>query len=139
VQKFKSQIAFTLRNGKAFGIVIFCSLFFALAGPFGSFSALSVADRLLFWAPVVGVAFVIVAISHAIVVHLLKVKDLIRQRMMTYLMFCTVFSPLLYGFILSGPVTWSGEDVSFAILSSWGSASVISRVLRLMGGANCWN
>lgn len=134
MQKFKSQIAFTLRNGKAFGIVTFGCVFFALAGPFGSFSELSAPLRLLFWGPIFVSAFLTFAVSHAILVHLLKVEGLIRQRIMIYLMFSAVFSPLLYGFIVFGPFAWTGLDVSFAVLSSWVllTAGTCSAVFAIM-------
>lgn len=119
MDKFGPQIAATLRNGKAFWTIVFGCIFFAFAGPFGSFSDLSVAYRVMFWVPIFVAAFVLIAVLHAVVVHLMRVENLVRQRITAYLLFSAVFSPLLYGFVLAGPVAWGGADVSFAILSSW--------------------
>ena len=119
MKKIVAQIALTLRDGKAFWTILLGCIFFAFAGPFGSFSELGILDRMLFWGPVFVFAFVMLATSHAVTIHLMNVSGLVKQRLTTYLLFSAFFTPLLYGFLMAGPVRWGGQDASFAILSSW--------------------
>lgn len=119
MKQFGPQILLTLRSGKAFWTISFGCVFFGFAGPFGSFSDLGVGYRLLFWVPVFVTAFVLGAVAHAVVVHLMRVEGTVNQRVMTYLLFSAIFSPLLFGLFMVGPVVWGGANVSFSILSSW--------------------
>ena len=135
MQEFGSQVFAVLRNGKAFWAIFFGCLFFAFAGPFGSFSNLSTVERMIFWVPVFVAAFVIVAIIHATLIRVMPEKAVIRRRILGYLLFSSLFTPMIYGFILSGPVSWGGADLSFAMLASWvlltaGSCTAVLSILN---------
>jgi hypothetical protein len=100
-------------------MVIFGCIFFSFAGPFGSFSDLSVGARLLFWGPVFVGAFLTLAVTHSVVVVFFPGRSLAHSRIINYVIFCGVFSPILFGFLNAGPLAWRVGDISFAILSSW--------------------
>lgn len=119
LKKLSAQVVATVRDPRAFWTILLSCIFFAFAGPFGSFSGLSVGGRLLFWVPVFVGAFLTFAVIHAIVTKGLHVKDRLRRKLMIYLLFCAFFSPPLYAFMIFGPVSWVEPDVSFAALSLW--------------------
>jgi hypothetical protein len=119
LRKFGKQVVQVLTNGRIFAMIAFGCVFFAFAGPFGSFSDLSVGARLLFWFPVFLMAFLVKAVTRTLIVMTFRTRSLVQMRIIGYLVFSGVFSPLFYTFLNLGPVTWGGDDVSFAMLSSW--------------------
>lgn len=119
MQVFRARVIELLRNGQSFWTICFGCIFFAFAGPFGSFDELSTPERLAFWVPVFLAAFVCTAVLYAVVAHFMPEEAVVRRRIVTFLLFTSVFTPMLYLFILSGPLSWGGMDLSFAVLASW--------------------
>lgn len=100
-------------------MVVFGCIFFSFAGPFGSFSELSVGARLLFWGPVFVGAYLTKAITHSIVATFFRDRSLAESRTIDFLIFSAVFSPIIFAFLNAGPGSWGAEDISLAQLSSW--------------------
>lgn len=100
-------------------MVVFGCIFFSFAGPFGSFSELSVSARLLFWIPVFIGAYVTKAVTHSLVMTFFQDRTLAESRIIDFLIFSGVFTPIVFAFLNAGPVSWNADDISFALLSSW--------------------
>ena len=116
---FCDQVLMTLRNFRVFWTIAFGCIFFAFAGPFGSFSSASVAGRIVFWAPVFFLAFPSVAISHAIALHAFRTTNVVLSRIVSYFIFTGLFTPLLYAVFFFGELRMDGGDPSFLRLMSW--------------------
>jgi len=119
LRDFGAQVLLTLKNTKVFWTIAFGCIFFAFAGPFGSFSEAPVTYRFAFWVPVFILAFITVAIVHAITLHVLRVKSLIASRIISYFVFTCLFTPLLYSIFFFGETRMDSGDPSFLIVMSW--------------------
>jgi hypothetical protein len=119
LRNFGLQIAHVLTNGRTLWMVVMGCIFFSFAGPFGSFSDLTVSERALFWGPVFLGSFLTKAITHSFVVTIFHHRPLAQRRTIDFFIFSGVFSPVLFAFLNAGPVAWRADDISFAILSSW--------------------
>ncbi len=100
-------------------MVVFGCIFFSFAGPFGSFSDLSVGARMLFWGPVFIGAYITKAVTHSLTATFFEGRSLAESRTIDFLIFSGVFSPILFTFLNLGPVSWGADNISLAILSSW--------------------
>ena len=134
MRNFSTQIALTLGNWRIFVMVGLGCVFFALARPFDSSAGMSFGDRLSFWIPLFVFAFATIAVSHGIVVHGMRVQNLVAARIASYLVFSGIFTPLIYGFLLFGNVKLGIDDVSFSVLASWVlmTAGICTWVFALM-------
>jgi hypothetical protein len=119
LRNISKQIVQLITNSRFLGMVAFGCVFFTFAGPFGSFSGLSLGMRLSFWIPVFASAFLINAATQIAVTNIFAKRSLVQRRFISFFAFSGVFSPIIYTFINMGPITWGGADVSFVILSSW--------------------
>jgi hypothetical protein len=75
------------------------SLAVAISGPFGSYSTLSLLERLCFWTPAVGVGLLIGSVVRAFVYGTLALKGFFSGSLLITALVCIAVCPPLYGVV----------------------------------------
>lgn len=119
MQNFGAQVWLSLRNEKVFYKISFGCIFFAFAEPFGSFVGTSITSRISFWTPVFLLVFINVAIAHAVALHGFRIKTVVMARIIGYVVFTGLFTPMFYAFLFLGHFRMEGGDPPFLIILSW--------------------
>lgn len=93
---FFAELIADLRSHVPLVLWIILALSLALMGPFGSYGALSFAERLLFWFPVLAVGMAMATAIRAFVYGTLGLTDFRRGSLLIALLICIVICPPLY-------------------------------------------
>ena len=117
--RFGKLFLYSLTDLRAIAMMLTGCMFFAFAGPFGSFSDLSATWRMMFWVQVFLGAYLIKALTYSLVMLVFRDRAVIETRVIDFIIFSGLFTPVLFAFLNAGPVTWREADVSFVRLFSW--------------------
>lgn len=93
---FLKGLVADLRSPVPWVLWLTISMAVAVAGPFGSYGALTVSQRVLFWTPVIGIAVLVGTLIRAFVYGPLKLHGRLLGAGLIALMTSAVLSPSLY-------------------------------------------